>query len=132
MKKLVTTLTTLALATSVAMADKSLDASMINMETGLSDIQKGFLYNQKALINEGAKKILDGNKIFHSESSVKKYLPANKSHMSGIAFNTANRINQYTDELTVYLKNNEYSKASSAYSNIINACTNCHAIVRGW
>jgi cytochrome c553 len=132
MKKLVTTLATLALATSVAMADKSLDTSMVDMENGLNDIQKGFLYNQKTLINEGAKKILVANKIFHTEQSVKKFLPANKSHMSGIAFNTANRINQYTDELNVYLKSGQYSKASQAYSNIINACTNCHAIVRGW
>jgi cytochrome c553 len=132
MKKLTTTLVSLALATSVAMADKSLETSMSSMESGLNDIQKGFLYNQKSMILDGAKTIVEANKIFHSENSVKKYLPKNKAHMSGIALNTANRINQYSDELKLYINNSEYTKASQAYSDIISACTACHSIVRGW
>lgn len=132
MKKLITTIVSLAIATSVAMADQTLSTSMSGMESGLNSIQKGFLYNQKSMIVDGAKAVKEANKIFHSEDNVKKYLPQSKAHMSGTALNTSVKINQYSDELVANIDKNEYTKASQAYSNLINSCHACHAIVRGW
>lgn len=52
--------------------------------------------------------------------------------MSNIAFNAAKRIDASSNELIKALNKKEYSKASQSYSEIVNACTACHAVVRGW
>ena len=105
---------------------------MSQMENGLSNVQKGFLYNAPVLIKGGISEIQKANALFHNADATKKYLPKEKQHMSNIAFNAAKRIDASSNELIKALNKKEYSKASQSYSEIVNACTACHAVVRGW
>ncbi|MEA2110651.1 MAG: hypothetical protein U9P71_01250 [Campylobacterota bacterium] len=130
--KLIKTMTLVALMSVAGMSQDVLSTNMTQSETGLTNIQKGFLYNSIEMIKAGATQIKAANKIFHNPEDTKKYLPSNKSHMSNVAFNAAKRINNATDEMLLYIDAKEMNKAQSSFSNIISACGSCHAVVRGW
>ncbi|HLD23617.1 MAG TPA: hypothetical protein VJA83_06710 [Sulfuricurvum sp.] len=130
--KMVKILALSALLSAGVMADETLALNMSQMENGLNNVQKGFLYNAPALIKSGVNEISRANALFHNVDASKKYLPKEKQHMSNIAFNAAKRIDIASDELIKALNKKEYSKASQSYSEIVNACTACHAVVRGW
>lgn len=115
-----------------AAADSTLASNMRQMENGLSSVQKGFLYNTPSLIKEGVSEIQKANALFHDTEATKKYLPKDKHHMSNIAFNASKRIDSASVNLFKALDKKEYSKAHQSYSEIVNACTACHAVVRGW
>lgn len=115
-----------------AAADDTLALNMSQMENGLSNVQKGFLYNAPALIKGGVSEIQKANALFHNVDATKKYLPKDKQHMSNIAFNAAKRIDSASNEMMKALNTKEYSKAHQSYSEIVTACTACHAVVRGW
>jgi hypothetical protein len=114
------------------MADDTLALNMSQMENGLNSVQKGFLYNTPDLIKSGVKDIKQADALFHNMENTKKYLPKDKQHMSNIAFNAAKRIDSASSNLLKALDKKEFSKASQSYSEIVNACTACHAVVRGW
>ncbi|AFV98492.1 MULTISPECIES: hypothetical protein [unclassified Sulfuricurvum] len=115
-----------------AAADDTLALNMSQMENGLNNVQKGFLYNAPALIKGGVAEIQKADALFHDADATKKYLPKDKQHMSNIAFNAAKRIDTASNDLIKALDKKEYSKAHKSYSEIVNACTACHAVVRGW
>lgn len=130
--KIVKILALSALLSLSASADETLISNMSQMEKGLSSIQKGFLYNTPVLIKEGVNEIKKSNALFHNLEMSKKYLPKDKQHMSNIAFNASKRIDSASDDMIKALNKKEYSKAHQSYSEIVNACTACHAVVRGW
>ena len=113
-------------------ADETMILNMSQMENGLSNIQKGFLYNAPNLIQGGVSEIQKANALLHNVEASKKYLPKDKQHMSNIAFNASKRIDSASTDLLKALNKKEYSKAHQSYSDIVNACTACHAVVRGW
>jgi hypothetical protein len=113
-------------------ANEALQNAMSGMENGLSNIQKGFLYNQKALIKNGVDQIKEANAIFKNKEDVAKYLPKAKAHFDSHALDAANQMNNASDQMLKYLKDNEMAAAQLSYTKIINACGTCHALVRGW
>jgi len=130
--KMIKILALSALLSAGVMADETLVNNMSQMESGLSNVQKGFLYNTPALIKSGVAEIKKADALFHDMEATKKYLPKDKQHMSNIAFNAAKRIDTASNDLLKALEKKQYSKAHQSYSDIVNACTACHAVVRGW
>lgn len=130
--KIVKILALSALLSAGLAADETMILNMSQMENGLSNIQKGFLYNAPNLIQGGVSEIQKANALFHNVDVSKKYLPKDKQHMSNIAFNASKRIDSASSDLLKALNKKEYSKAHQSYSEIVNACTACHAVVRGW
>ncbi|MFY9142956.1 hypothetical protein [Sulfuricurvum sp.] len=130
--KMIKILALSALIATGAMSDDTLVLNMGQMENGLSNVQKGFLYNAPALIKSGVADIHKANALFHDMDATKKYLPKEKQHMSNIAFNASKRIDSASADLLKALDKKEYTKAHQSYSDIINACGSCHAVVRGW
>ena len=130
--KIVKILLLSALLSVGAAADETLASNMSQMENGLSSVQKGFLYNTPVLIKEGVSEIQKANALFHNPDATKKYLPKDKQHMSNIAFNASKHIDSASADLLKALDKKEYSKAHKSYAEIVNACTACHAVVRGW
>ena len=61
-------------------ATESLSATMSQMENGLNNIQKGFLYNQMSMIKNGVGEIRKANELFHDKKATEAYLPKNKHH----------------------------------------------------
>lgn len=118
--------------TAALSANDVLAKNMIEMETALNTIQKGFLYNSPDMVKSGIKQIETTNDIFNNQKATAKYLPKNKKHMANIAFNASKRMDSAAEEMKAYLDNKEYSKAFASYSEILNSCNACHSVVRGW
>jgi hypothetical protein len=130
--KLLKLLLASSLTLSVMNANDVMQKSMATMEQGMALIQKGFLNNNIELINQGNKLVKDGNSLFAEKSSISQYLPENKKHMANIADNASKRIALDVVELEENLKNKAFIKAGNSYSDMLNACSNCHSIARGW
>src|SRR5574344_1623337 len=114
-----------SLATGSLFANDVMQKSMATMEQGMALIQKGFLNNNIELIKEGNKRVSD-------KSTIVQYLPENKKHMSNRAENDSKRITLDVVELEENLKNKAFINAGNSYSDMLNACSNCHSIVRNW
>ena len=52
--------------------------------------------------------------------------------MVGVTLRTSHRVDTAVEDLKYYIGTKQYASAAKSYSAIINACTDCHAIVRGW
>lgn len=120
------------LTVSFANAQDVMQKSMSMMELGMTQIQQGFLNNNLELIKEGSKLVEQGNEMFSDKDVIVKYLPKNKKHMANVAANTSKRITLDVSVLNLNLDDKAYVNASNAYSDILNACSRCHAIVRNW
>lgn len=113
-------------------AQDVMQKSMSSMEEGMTKIQKGFLNNNVELIKEGSMLVKEGNKLFSDTKVIKNYLPEDKKHMANVAANSSKRIALDINVLELNLDNKAYLNAANAYSDMLNACSKCHAIVRQW
>ncbi|MDP3119783.1 MAG: hypothetical protein Q8N01_05165 [Sulfuricurvum sp.] len=133
MMKVWTKLALMCVLSSVAMANTTtLLETMRDMENGLSNVQKGFLYNNPVLIKEGVDAIHAANALFNNMDETKRFLPREKQHLSNVALNASKRINTASTNLLKAVEKKQFSKASQSYSELVNACTACHGVVRGW
>lgn len=73
--------------------------TMRDMENGLSNVQKGFLYNNPVLIKEVVDAIHAANTLFNNMDETKKFLPKEKQHLSNVALNASKRINTASTNL---------------------------------
>ncbi|MEZ4692818.1 MAG: hypothetical protein R2837_02155 [Aliarcobacter sp.] len=106
--------------------------SMSIMEKGMTQIQQGFLNNNLQLIKDGAKLVKEGNELFSDKKVIASYLPDNKKHMANVAENASKRIALDINVLELNLDDKAYVNAANAYSDMLNACSSCHSIVRNW
>jgi len=106
--------------------------TMIGMESGLNNIQKGFLYNNFDLVKYGANQIMKENIVYHDREVIKSILPKGKQQMENIALITSNRVDNSITELKTYIDLKDIRKAQDAFINVVKACTDCHNIIRGW
>lgn len=134
MKHYTLLLTSLAFCSSLyaSETEKVNAIAMLSMENGLSNIQKGFLYNNIALIQSGVDIVQKENVTYHNRDVLKAILPEGKKQMENLALITSKRIDNAADEMKSYLALKQMKKAHSAFSDIVNACTDCHTLVRGW
>jgi len=135
MKKILTLLTAsfcIVSALHAADAEKINAMVMINMENGLASIQKGFLYNNLDMIKSGVDQVQKENMVYHDRKVIKSILPENRKQMENLAFITSKRIENAAEEMKSYIALKQMKKAHSAFSDIVNACTDCHTLVRGW
>lgn len=115
-----------------ANANDVMQKSMSTMEKGMTQIQQGFLNNNIGLIKEGTKLVKEGNTLFSDKKVIGEFLPDNKKHMVNVAENASKRISLDIAELEANLDNKSYVNAANAYSDMLNACSSCHSIVRNW
>ena len=120
------------LAVSFANAQDVMQKSMSLMEQGMTQIQQGFLNNNLTLIQDGSKLVEKGNEMFSDKKVIAEYLPQNKKHMVNVAENASKRLSLDINVLRLNLDEKAYVNASNAYSDMLNACSRCHAIVRNW
>lgn len=115
-----------------ASANDVMQKSMSVMEKGMVQIQQGFLNNNIGLIKEGTKLVKEGNALFSDKKVIGEFLPTNKKHMVNVAENASKRIALDVNELEVNLDNKAFINAANSYSDMLNACSSCHSIVRNW
>lgn len=129
-------LTKILLASSLALVSLSandvMQKSMSIMEKGMTQIQQGFLNNNLELVKEGTKLVKEGNALFSDKKIITQYLPENKKHMVNVAENASKRIALDIAGLEANLENKAFINATNSYSDMLNACSSCHSIVRNW
>ena len=76
--------------------------------------------------------VKEGNDLFSDKKVISSYLPENKKHMANVAANASTRISLALNVLEVNLDDKAYVNAANAYSDMLNACSSCHSIVRNW
>ena len=113
-------------------ANDVMQKSMSIMEKGMTQIQQGFLNNNLELIKEGTKLVKEGNTLFSDKKVISQYLPDNKKHMANVAENASKWIALDINVLELNLDDKAYVNAANAYSDMLNACSSCHSIVRSW
>lgn len=113
-------------------ANDVMQKSMSIMEKGMTQIQQGFLNNNLDSIKAGVKLVKEGNELFSDKKVISQYLPENRKHMANVAENASKRISLDINVLEVNLDNKAYVNAANAYSDMLNACSSCHSIVRNW
>jgi len=127
MKKIIVSLACLLSVSFLSASDKFIEDQMKQMRDGMVQIQDGFFYGKKEDINKGIALV---EKSFAVEK--KKLLPKEKAHMVGMATNTSTKIENSLKQMKKALDKNQMTNASMQYSQIVNSCTNCHKVVRGW
>jgi len=132
MKKLTRILVAAILSISFASANDVMQKSMATMDDGMNLIQKGFMNNNVDLIKEGLKKVEKGNDMFSDSKTIAKYLPDNKKHMVNVAVNQSKRIKLDATVIDLRLDDKAYVNAANGYSDMLNACSRCHGLVRNW
>jgi hypothetical protein len=130
--KLIKVLVASSLLVVAANANDVMQKSMSIMEKGMTEIQKGFLNNNLDSIKSGVKLVKEGNELFSDKKVISSYLPENKKHLSNVAENASKRIALNINVLESNLDNKSYINAANAYSDMLNACSSCHSIVRNW
>ena len=130
--KLLKVLVASTLLVAAANANDVMQKSMSIMEKGMTQIQQGFLNNNLQAIKDGAKLVKEGNELFSDKKVITSYLPENKKHMANVAENASKRIALDLNVLELNLDNKAYVNAANAYSDMLNACSSCHSIVRNW
>lgn len=130
--KLLKVLVASTLLVAAANANDVMQKSMSIMEKGMTQIQQGFLNNNLQAIKDGAKLVKEGNELFSDKKVIASYLPENKKHMANVAENASKRIALDLNVLELNLDNKAYVNAANAYSDMLNACSSCHSIVRNW
>ena len=130
--KLVKILVASSLLVVAANANDVMQKSMSIMEKGMTQIQQGFLNNNLNAIIDGVKLVKEGNELFSDKKVIASYLPENKKHMVNVAENASKRISLDINVLELNLDNKSFVNAANAYSDMLNACSSCHSIVRNW
>ena len=130
--KLVKILVASSLLVVAANANDVMQKSMSIMEKGMTQIQQGFLNNNLNAIKDGVKLVKEGNELFSDKKVIASYLPENKKHMVNVAENASKRISLDINVLELNLDNKSFVNAANAYSDMLNACSSCHSIIRNW
>lgn len=104
---------------------------MQNMEYAINLMEKGFLYNKKAWINEGLKEFKILNKEL-KHIAPRTYLNDMQRHDVNVVERIISRNEENIEILEMYLKKDEMLKSIDAYGYIVSGCVSCHAITRGW
>lgn len=120
------------LSVTFATANETLSTSMNIMQKGIEQVQYGFINNNEQMVREGLKGIKKGNAMFSDEALIQKSLPSNKKHMVNVASNASKRIAADATIIELNLDDKAYTKAAEGYSDMLNACSRCHSIVRSW
>lgn len=115
-----------------ATANEILSTSMNLMQKGMEQVQFGFINNNEQMVREGLKAITKGNTMFSDSAVIEKSLPSNKKHMVNVATNASKRIGADATIIELNLDDKAYLKAAEGYSDMINACSRCHSIIRSW
>ena len=127
MKKIILSLALTAVASFAS--ETTITATMSLMEDGLSQVQKGFIYNSKTDIIRGVETIESANSIF-THVDVSTFIKNNSKVQ--VTKNINENLTNHLSELKKDVKAKKFSDASVKYAKVLNDCVSCHTIIRGW
>lgn len=103
---------------------------MQNLEVAMSTLQKGFLYNNTALVQDGIKKLkfnVQNVEDFEVKNEKDKSFDASKYAKAEIG-----AISKLADEMLENFEANKKDKVLDGFQKTLNRCVTCHMIVRKW
>ena len=104
--------------------------NMADMEIAMATIQKGFLYDNINVVNNGVKDLKRTVKF--TESFIKEGVGENKINNKMYAQKQADSITSMADEISAtFAKGDRYSAANN-YLLILSKCLSCHQTIRSW
>jgi len=127
MKKIILSLTLTAMASFAS--ETTITATMSLMEEGLSQVQKGFLYNSQSDIVRGVETIESANSIF-THVDVSTFIKNNSKIQ--VTKNINANLTKHLAALKTDVKAKKFTDASVQYAKVVNDCVSCHTIIRGW
>jgi cytidylate kinase len=120
----------LAISSMMLMAnDTTITATMSLMNQGLTEVQSGFMYNNKENVMKGIKIMESANSIF-KHVDVRTFIPNNNKVQ--VTKNINNNLEKNLEILKQDVKKRRYSDATKSYANVMNNCLACHTVIRGW
>ena len=104
--------------------------NMQEMETAMSEIQKGFLFDNVNVVKNGVKHLKET--ISNTESFIKGGV--NKEGFNSLIYarKQAVDISKEADEILVAFEKGDRYGAASGYLKVLSKCLSCHQTVRSW
>jgi len=127
MKKIILSLALTAVAS--FSSETTITATMSLMEDGLSQVQKGFIYNSQADIIRGVETIESANSIF-THVDVSTFIKNNSKVQ--VTKNINENLTKHLSALKKDVNAKKFTDASVKYAKVLNDCVSCHTIIRGW
>jgi cytochrome c556 len=110
-----------------------LKKNMQEMEVALAAIQKGFLYNNGALVKEGVKNLQE--RVKHIEPPSKKdeeLLGRGNTYSYKYAKKESAKISVLSEEIWTHFERGEKYTAMNRYKETLKQCLACHKKIRRW
>ncbi len=104
--------------------------NMQEMETAMSEIQKGFLFNNVNVVKNGVKHLQ--KTIDHTESFIKGGV--NKEGFNSLIYakKQAADIHKIADEILLAFEQGDTYNAANGYLRVLSKCLSCHQTIRSW
>lgn len=105
--------------------------NMREMETAMSTIQKGFLYNNLSVVKNGVKELK--RTVQYTESFIKEGATT-KSGVNSLLYakNQTESITMLGNEIQdAFAKGDQYA-AANGYLMVLSKCLSCHQTIRSW
>lgn len=104
--------------------------NMQEMETALSEIQKGFLYNNLHVVENGVKHLKSTTK--NTESFIKPGVTKERFNTLAYAQKQAEDISKLADDILATFEKGDRYNAANGYLQVLSKCLSCHQTVRSW
>ncbi|NOR57423.1 MAG: hypothetical protein GQ474_02755 [Sulfurimonas sp.] len=133
MKKIIITVISLLLTSSLYAGDKTqqakLSSDMRNMLEAIVDIQRAGFYNNKTGIKAAAQTLIN-NLDSLIETDATTYLPDSKANAGKFAKKRAKMIKMYAEDLVLAIDADDFDDSLEDYNQILKQCTSCHSRIR--
>lgn len=138
-KMLISGVVALSLATGANAGEYDLKNNMNVLSSGLAEVQRGFLTNDKAFTQESLAKFKkEVHNLLSDKKNIEKMLPTDARFKSSIAVNSATIMKDKIDAINHILNDknmrmiDRQKNSQRAFLELQNQCYRCHNLVRDW
>lgn len=107
----------------------TITATMSLLNQGLTEVQSGFMHNDRENILKGIEIMKNANSIFKTVD-VSTFIPNNRKIQ--VTRNINANLDKNLQLLKKDVKDKRYADATKSYAKVMNNCLDCHIIIRGW
>ena len=106
-------------------------ADMAAMADGMAEIQKGFLYNSKEMIDSGVAKVRN-HALTIQPPRIGEALSRDQTYALMFARKQQRKIDSHAALLAEKFANNDKYSAMNHFTKVLKQCTACHVKLRKW
>jgi len=99
---------------------------MQTMEVSMTEIQRGILYNNKAMVLKGV------NSLKKTSRKVEVSKKDDMDYSANFAKKQTENIIRYADKLEANIEAGQKHAATKNYTKVLNQCVSCHNKIRKW